>query len=188
MELENTRYAVLGSLLQQGPAHGYALIERIRRLPLDPAELPSSQSVYRALASLDNDELVELLRDSGDEAGMVKKTYGATEEGERRFERWLGRAPSTYEDLLTRVWVARRRDLPSLLGFVEAAELQCRDRLEAMPIYDTGLVFGTETPWHVVAAQFATRIEAAELAARAQVLGRMRDDLRALRRQPSWGR
>jgi DNA-binding PadR family transcriptional regulator len=188
MELENTRYAVLGSLLQQGPGHGYGLIERIRRLPLDPAELPSRSSVYRALSSLDRDELVELLPGSADEPGMAKKTYGATEEGERQFERWLGRAPSTYEDLLTRVWVARRRDLPALLGFVEAAELHCRDRLEAMSIYDTGLVFGSETPWHEIAAQFASRIEAAELAARAQVLGRLRDDLRALRHQPSWGR
>jgi DNA-binding PadR family transcriptional regulator len=188
MELENTRYAVLGSLLQRGPVHGYALIDRIRQLPLDPAELPSNSSVYRALTSLSNDRLVELLPEPGEEPGMAKKTYGATEEGERRFERWLRRAPSTYEDLLTRLWAARRRDLPALIDFVEAAELQCRDRLEGMPIYDTGLVHAPEAPWHVIAAQLATRIEAAELAARAQVLGRLRDDLGALQQQsPRWG-
>lgn len=182
MELENTRYAVLGSLLQRGPVHGYALIERIRELPLDEAELPSNSSVYRALTSLSNDELVELLPDADDESGMVKKTYGATEAGELHFERWLRRAPSTYEDLLTRIWAARRRDLPALIDFVVAAELQCRDRLEVMPLYDVGLLYASETPWHTIAAQLSTRIEAAELATRAQVLGRLRDEMRGLLR------
>jgi DNA-binding PadR family transcriptional regulator len=182
MELENTRYAVLGSLLQQGPGHGYALIDRIRELPLHEAELPSNQSVYRALTSLSNDELVELLPDVGDESGMAKKTYGATEAGELQFERWLRRAPSTYEDLLTRIWAARRRDLPALIDFVAAAELQCRDRLEAMPVHDSGLLYTAGTAWHTIAAQLTTRIEAAELATRAQVLGRLRDEMRELLR------
>jgi DNA-binding PadR family transcriptional regulator len=188
MELENTRYAVLGSLLQQGPVHGYALIERIRALPLAADELPSKSSVYRALTSLSNDGLVELLPDAGEEPGTLKKTFGATEEGELQFERWLGRAPSSYEDLLTRIWAARRRDLPALIAFVVAAELQCRDRLEAMPVYDAALLYAFETPWHAIAAQLTTRIAAAELATRAQVLGRLRDDLRGLQSQSApWG-
>jgi DNA-binding PadR family transcriptional regulator len=188
MELENTRYAVLGSLLQRGPSHGYALLVRMRELPLDAAELPSYSSVYRALGSLSRDGLVERLPDAGDEPGTLKKTFGATEKGELRFERWLGRAPSTYEDLLTRIWAARRRDVPALIEFVVAAELQCRDRLEAMPVYDAGLLYAPETPWHAIAAQLTTRIEAAELATRAQVLGRLRDDLRALQSHPApWG-
>jgi DNA-binding PadR family transcriptional regulator len=188
MELENTRYAVLGSLLQQGPVHGYALIDRMRALPLAADELPSKSSVYRALASLSNDGLVELLPDAGEDPGTLKKTFGATEEGELQFERWLGRAPSSYENLLTRIWAARRRDLPALVDFVVAAELQCRDRLEAMPVYDASLLYALETPWHVIAAQLTTRIEAAELATRAQVLGRLRDDLRGLQTHSApWG-
>jgi DNA-binding PadR family transcriptional regulator len=188
MELENTRYAVLGSLLQRGPVHGYALIDRMRALPLAADELPSNSSVYRALTSLSNDGLVEQLRDAGEEPGTLKKTFGATEEGELRFERWLGRAPSTYEDLLTRVWAARRRDLPVLIEFVVAAELQCRERLEAMPVYDAGLLYALETPWHAIAAQLATRIEAAELATRAQALGRLRDEMRGLQSHSApWG-
>jgi DNA-binding PadR family transcriptional regulator len=180
---ESTRYAVLGLVARQ-PTHGYALVEQIRRWPLDPALVPTGSSIYKALRRLSLERLIEPLDADVDVASerSGRTTYGATVEGEQRFEAWLRRPPTTYDDLCMRIGAARRQDLSLLAEFVADAERACVDRLQGahMPAAESLLARGA--PWSVVSAVLLGNVEAAEAAGRAKVLRDLRLTLEALQR------
>jgi PadR family transcriptional regulator PadR len=75
---------LLLSALEAGPAHGYAIIERIRDRSgglLEPAE----GSAYPALHALERSGYVE--SHWADETGRRRRTYHLTTRGERRLAR-----------------------------------------------------------------------------------------------------
>ncbi len=118
----STRYAVLG-LVARRPTYGYALLQQLRRWSVEPSAVRSS-SVYTALTRLEQDALIEPLGPSN-AAGTDRQprlTYGATPAGEERFAQWLATPPSSYDDLRLRIALARPQDLPTVIGFVIAAE------------------------------------------------------------------
>ena len=180
---ESTRYAVLG-LVARRPTHGYALVEQIRRWPLDPALVPTGSSIYKALRRLSEERLIvaqgsELEREA-DRLGRT--TYGATAEGEERFAAWLRRPPSTYEDLCMRIGAARRQDLPMLIDFVSNAEHACLARLQGLRMPEVESLAARGASWEVMSSVLLGRTEAAEVAGRSKVLRDLRRTLEALQR------
>jgi DNA-binding PadR family transcriptional regulator len=178
---ESTRYAVLGLVARQ-PTHGYALVEQIRRWPLDPALVPTGSSIYKALRRLSYEQLIQPLdadRDAAPERSG-RTTYGATAEGQQRFEAWLRRPPTTYEDLCMRLGAARRQDLPLLIEFVADAERACVDRLQGahMPAAESLAARGAQ--WSVISAVLLGKVEVAEAAGRAKILRELRQTLESL--------
>jgi DNA-binding PadR family transcriptional regulator len=178
---EATRYAVLG-LVARRPTHGYALVEQIRRWPLDPALVPTGSSIYKALRWLSREELIEPLDATLDREPerLGRMTYGATAAGEERFEAWLRRPPTTYEDLCLRVGAARPEDLPTLIAFVASAERACLERLQGLRMPEVESVIARGASWGVVATVLLGRTEAAEVAGRSKVLRDLRRTLEAL--------
>jgi DNA-binding PadR family transcriptional regulator len=180
---ESTRYAVLG-LVARRPTHGYALVEQIRRWPLDPALVPSGSSIYKALRRLSEERLIEPLGTDADQDGERpgRMTYGATVEGEQRFEEWLRRPPTTYEDLCMRVGAARRQDVPLLIEFVVNAEHACLARLQGLRMPEVEALLARGAPWDVIANVVLGKTEAAEIAGRSKVLRDLRRTLEVVER------
>jgi len=178
---ESTRYAVLGLIARQ-PTYGYALVEQIRRWPLDPALVPTGSSIYKALRRLSYEQLIQPL-DADLAAGAERSgrtTYGATPEGQQRFEAWLRRPPTTYEDLCMRIGAARHQDLPLLIAFVADAERACMDRLQGAHMPEAESLAARGAQWPVVSAVLLGKLEVAEAAGRAKILRDLRQTLEAL--------
>lgn len=181
---ESTRYAVLG-LVARRPTHGYALVEQIRRWPLDEALVPSGSSIYKALRWLSAEGLIAprvlVTADGGGSADRVgRTTYGATAEGVRRFETWLCRPPGTYEDLCLRVGAARAQDVPMLIEFVASAEHACLARLQGLRMPEVTSLMARGASWDVIATVLIGRTEAAEIAGRSRALRDLRRTLEML--------
>lgn len=178
---ESTRYAVLG-LVARRPTHGYALVEQIRRWPLDPALVPTGSSIYKALRRLSAEQLIVPLDSVADREPdrLGRMTYGATVEGEQRFQAWLRRPPATYEDLCMRVGTARREDVPVLIELVSTAERACITRLQGLRMPEVESLIARGAPWEVVSSVLLGRTEAAEVAGRSKVLRDLRRTLEAL--------
>jgi DNA-binding PadR family transcriptional regulator len=178
---EATRYAVLG-LVARRPTHGYALVEQIRRWPLDPALVPTGSSIYKALRWLSQEELIEPLDGGADREPdrLGRMTYGATATGQQRFEAWLRRPPTTYEDLCLRVGAARPQDLPTLIAFVASAEHACLARLQGLRMPEVESLIARGASWEVVSTVLLGKTEAAEVAGRSKVLRDLRRTLETL--------
>jgi DNA-binding PadR family transcriptional regulator len=169
-------------LVARRPTHGYALVEQLRRWPLDPALVPTGSSIYKALRWLSHEQLIKPL-DSTSERGpdrLGRMTYGATAAGEERFEAWLRRPPTTYEDLCMRIGTARRQDLPMLIEFVSSAEHACLARLQGLRMPEVESLVARGAPWEAVASVLLGRTEAAEVAGRSKVLRDLRRTLETL--------
>jgi DNA-binding PadR family transcriptional regulator len=165
---------VLG-LVRREPRHGYALWDEVRRWPLDPSLIPKQNAVYKDLASLRNDGLIECAEAH---PGSGRKPYMVTADGERAFEAWLRGPASTREDLLLRLVAANSDDLPLLIEVVRAAEMECRDALMRMAPYNTATLFERDVPEAVFALALVAKIEGAELAARLTALAEVGRTLR----------
>ncbi|WP_414641162.1 PadR family transcriptional regulator [Baekduia sp.] len=94
---ESTRYAVLG-LLARRPTHGYALVEQIRRWPLDPVLVPTGSSIYKALRRLSHEQLIEPL-DSGPGRGAGSAWQDDVRCDGRGRAALRGMAPTAADDL-----------------------------------------------------------------------------------------
>ncbi|MCX7750030.1 MAG: PadR family transcriptional regulator [Candidatus Bipolaricaulota bacterium] len=82
---------VLG-MLRLGPAHGYALRERIRS-ELGPAWRVGTSQLYARLRRLEEHGLVRGIPAEAS-AGPSRVVYALTPAGEERFSRWLRSPPS----------------------------------------------------------------------------------------------
>lgn len=78
-------YPALLLLVAEEPMHGYALVEGLRTLKYGPVSRPS---VYRALADLEHDGLVESWS-AEPIAGSTRHMYGITEAGRERLAGWM---------------------------------------------------------------------------------------------------
>ena len=91
-------YPAILLLLSEKPRHGYRLLDPIAGLGLGAVDRPS---VYRALADLERDGLVEKW-DAEPKAGATRHVYAVTEAGRRALEHWMG-VLATERDELDRV-------------------------------------------------------------------------------------
>ena len=73
-------------LIAEQPSHGYQLVKELNGLRLGRYDRPS---VYRALAQLEADGLVEAWSDAP-VAGSMRRVYGLTPEGGRVLRVWMG--------------------------------------------------------------------------------------------------
>ena len=73
-------------LLTEEPGYGYNLAKGLEELRFGRVDRPS---VYRALAQLESDGLVESWAGAA-KAGQARRVYGLTERGERALRAWMG--------------------------------------------------------------------------------------------------
>lgn len=78
-------YPALLLLLAEEPRHGYRLVEGLRRLGFGPVSRPS---VYRALADLEGDGLLESWS-AEPIAGSTRHVYGLSEAGHDQLDEWM---------------------------------------------------------------------------------------------------
>jgi len=82
-------------LLSEQPAHGYALVPQLQALRFGHVDRPA---VYRALAQLERDGLVEPASQST-ERGRSRRIYRVTELGERVLRVWMGVVKEEHDHL-----------------------------------------------------------------------------------------
>ena len=76
------------AFLADGPAHGYALVERLATSPLMNGTKPDRAGVYRALAAMEAQGTVtHSLRDS--KIGPSKRLYQLTRDGRDCLKKWV---------------------------------------------------------------------------------------------------
>jgi len=73
-------------LLSETPGYGYVLVTELQEFGFGRVDRPS---VYRALAQLKSDGLVEC-RSEAPKAGQTRQVYSLTERGERVLRSWMG--------------------------------------------------------------------------------------------------
>ncbi len=95
-------------LLSEEPGHGYSLEKEMRALNFGRIDRPT---VYRALAHLEKDGLVES-RSESPKAGHERRVYGVTPLGERVLGVWMS-VISDERDLLAASSAATRPRAPS---------------------------------------------------------------------------
>lgn len=78
-------YPALLLLLAEEPRHGYRLVDALRSLGLESANGPS---VYRALAALEQDGLLESWS-AQQLAGSTRRVYGLTAAGHEQLDAWM---------------------------------------------------------------------------------------------------
>jgi len=79
-------YPAILLLLSEKPRHGYRLVEPLGAMGFGPAD---RASVYRALADLERDGLLESW-DAEPTAGATRHVYALTAEGRRVMDHWMG--------------------------------------------------------------------------------------------------
>jgi len=79
-------YPALLLLLAEEPRHGYRLVDAVLRLGFGPVDRPS---VYRALADLEADGLLESWPMDAPAGGSTRHVYGMTTSGEQQLSRWM---------------------------------------------------------------------------------------------------
>ena len=91
-------------LLAEEPGYGYNLAKGLEELRFGRVDRPS---VYRALAQLERDGLVEAWSDPP-KAGQARRVYGLTEDGRRALRAWMGVVKQERDclDLVLRRYVA----------------------------------------------------------------------------------
>ncbi len=73
-------------LLSEEPSYGYNLVKSLNALRFGPVDRPS---VYRTLAQLERDQLVESWT-GPPTAGQERRVYGLTAKGDRALRTWMG--------------------------------------------------------------------------------------------------
>ncbi len=179
---ESTRYTVLGLVVRR-PTYGYALAELLRRWPLPDGLAPPPRSIYKALRSLSDEQLIEPQDSALDREpdGPSRRRYGATPEGERRFAQWLASPSQTFPELCLRIGTARRTDLPVLIEAVRQAEHQLLARHRDLRTPEVETLIAKGASWELVVAALLAKIEYSEVAARSAMLRDLRRALEDVR-------
>jgi DNA-binding PadR family transcriptional regulator len=75
------------AILRNGPAHGYAITERIAELHTLPAEAPKHSGVYRVLQRMESSGLLtSRLKETN--TGPARRVYSLTRDGRACLKRW----------------------------------------------------------------------------------------------------
>ena len=77
---------IILSVLQDGPCHGYGILQKISRTRLWSAEAPDPAGVYRALKDMEERGLITSREDPAMED---RRLYVLTDEGRECRRRWL---------------------------------------------------------------------------------------------------
>lgn len=108
-------YPSLLLLLAEEPRHGYRLVDALLSLGFGPVDRPS---VYRALADLEGDGLLESCTEPPT-AGSTRYVYSVTPKGAAVLDTWMavvGRQRDCLDQVLTRYAVATVDELPVALN------------------------------------------------------------------------
>src|SRR5580658_3942033 len=82
-------------LLSERPGYGYGLVPRLEEFRFGHVDRPA---IYRALAQLERDGLVEASSESPT-AGQARRVYNVTPLGERMLRTWMGVVKEEYDYL-----------------------------------------------------------------------------------------
>lgn len=77
------------ALLAEGPAHGYALVERLKESPMMNGASPDPTGIYRLLNNLEKFGLVTHAWSESEE-GPSKRLYELTDSGKDCVNNWIG--------------------------------------------------------------------------------------------------
>jgi DNA-binding PadR family transcriptional regulator len=172
-------------------AYGYELVQRLNAR-VGPGWQLNPSAVYNALDDLQHRGCIRPVeRHQPTARSAPRVTYEATATGVEAFEEWIeqpaGAMPLRGE-LLLRMAVARRGDLPRLIEQTLARERECRERIAAHgdPVSAEQLV-ADGCPWPEVAAQLLRDADLALLGAKVAWLSIARQAMRAVlaREQPA---
>ncbi len=97
------KYAILG-VLQKEDLHGYEISRRLKDIEGFWYIFPGN--LYRALASLEKEGLVEVSR-TEEHAGKLRKIYRMTSTGLRQFNSWVSKPadlPRTRHEAYLKIW------------------------------------------------------------------------------------
>jgi DNA-binding PadR family transcriptional regulator len=172
--------AVLG-LLAREPSHGYALWQQLQSWSAEPESIQSS-SVYMALKRLSDAGAIEVVgpapaHGSGE---RPRFTFGLTDAGRQRLDRWLAQSPSSAQELRLRIALAQPLDdLSALIEWVVAALAETQKRLGA-PAAGRRHIEPLDQ-WDAASAMALSALEFRELSARAQWLAEAHAQLQTLR-------
>ncbi len=136
-------------LLSEEPSYGYELVKGLRTFRFGTVDRPA---VYRALAQLEKDGLVES-RSAQSKAGTARRVYRLTDDGEIALRRWMGvvkeerdgldrvlrryRATATPQALLADAGVqAGVRSAPPVMATSPAADGTASTGLRVVPAPD----------------------------------------------------
>jgi DNA-binding PadR family transcriptional regulator len=162
------KYVVLGMLIEQ-PGYGYDLRRRINdRLPFLGY---TDAAVYPALDSLEEAGAIVVVgpkRYGGTTRGVPRVMYEATPSGVETFEAWMGSSSPpviSRDELLTKLEIARPKDLPRLVSITHGQEAILRQRLAELAEHPTQEWAGTgRVPLPQVMAKLLQSVEAMRLA------------------------
>ncbi|HMJ34993.1 MAG TPA: PadR family transcriptional regulator [Baekduia sp.] len=168
--------AVLG-LLAREPSHGYALWQTLQSWSADPESVQSS-SVYMALKRLSDAGAIEVIGPAPTHGSGERPrfTFGLTEVGRDRVDKWLAHPPASTEELRLRIALAQPLDdLSALIEWVVAALAQTQKRLGSSPADRRHI-----DAWDAASAMALSALEFRELSARAQWLAEAHAQLQTL--------
>lgn len=198
--IELMRYAVLGVVLREGPIHGYAVAEELRRLGLGDGGMLPQRPVYRALEWLDEKHLVvepeRAVAESASAIGsggrgrrplVTRREYEATDRGAEEFETWLRTPLVTEADLAWRVAAARPEDLATLRDLVLEAEDEWMRRVQEHPVTDVGSLLARKAEWPRSRATLLSILRAKQQMGHAQVLRELGQVLHGMAESSSRG-
>lgn len=94
------------ALLSEGPAHGYALVERLKVSPLMKGSKPDGSGVYRLLGALEDQGHVSH-RVAESELGPSKRVFELTESGRQCLKNWIGTLECYQQDIVKLVEMMR---------------------------------------------------------------------------------
>ena len=94
------------TLLFEGPAHGYALVERMKDSPMMKGSKPDGTGVYRLLTSLEDQGFVShCVAES--ELGPSKRVFELTESGRKCLKNWICTLECYQQDIVKLVEMMR---------------------------------------------------------------------------------
>lgn len=185
--------AVLGLLAEQ-PAHAYGIGVMLReRLPCVEVE---AHSIYWTLDGLQKEGCIEALPVS---VGASRKPrdrrveYKATLDGIAHLHRWLHSPisePTLRDELLTRLAVCARDDVPRLLELVTEQELICLEQIRDLQFSMDDVPVqrprrGSSAEWHKVLRVLSRDCELAHWSSRCEWLQSVREMLEPLAVKPA---
>lgn len=80
---------IILSVLSEEPCHGYILLQKIARTRLWQDEAPDPAGVYRTLRDMESRGLIASHVDGQSRAGLDRKVFVLTEEGQACRQSWL---------------------------------------------------------------------------------------------------
>jgi PadR family transcriptional regulator AphA len=166
------KYAVLGLVIER-KSYAYRLAQRYEELLGDAYDLHPS-AIYTALDQLERAGLVEADTDTcpGATRRSPRVLYAATATGREVFQRWITTPPTRPEpirsELVRKLALSEPRHGEELLAMIEAAELECLDKIEAATLRMQEVVGGDS--WDVATSRLVHQYGIRQLHARLEWL------------------